>query len=60
MLQPKLELGLYVVVTVINMGNEAQGEERTVNLQYQHGMQPVFRNLSGVVGSTVEICTPSF
>ena len=31
----------------------------TVNPQYQHGMQPVFRK-SRVVGSTVEICTPAF
>ena len=36
-----------------------QGEEMTVNLQYQPGMQPVFCK-SGVVGSTVEICTSSF
>ena len=31
----------------------------TVNPQYQHEMQPVFRK-SGMVGSTVEICTPAF
>ena len=48
-----------MVVTVINMGNRVQGEEMTVNPQYQHGMQPVFRK-SGVVGSTVKICIPSF
>ena len=42
-----------------NHGNEAQGEETTVNPQYQHEMQPVFRNSSGVVGSAVEICTPA-
>ena len=29
-----------MVVTVINMGNRAQGEEMTENPQYQHGMQP--------------------
>ena len=48
-----------MVVTVINMGNKAQGEETIVNSQYQRGMQSVFRK-SGVVGSTVEICIPSF
>ena len=31
-----------MVVTVINMGNRVQGEEKTVNPQYQHGMQPAF------------------
>ena len=36
-----------------------QGEEMTVNPQYQQGMQPVFRK-SRVVGSTLEICTSSF
>ena len=40
-------------------GSGTQGEEMTVNPQYQPGMQPVFRK-SGVVGSTVEICTSSF
>ena len=49
----------YVVVTVINMRNRAQGEEMTVNPQYQHRMQPVFCK-SGVVGSTVKICTSNF
>ena len=49
-----------MVVIVINVGNGAQGEETTtVNAQYEHGMEPVFRK-SGVVGSAVEICTPSF
>ena len=48
-----------MVVSVINMGNRAQGEEMTVNPQYQHGMQPVIRK-SGVVGSTIKICNPSF
>ena len=48
-----------MVVTVVSMGNRAQEEEMTVNPQYQHGMQPVFRK-SGVVGSTVKIYTPSF
>ena len=41
------------------MRNRAQGEEMTVNPQYQHGMQPVFRK-SGVLGSTFKICTPAF
>ena len=47
-----------MVVTVINMRNRAQGEEMTVNSQYQHGMQLVFRK-SGVVGSSIKICTPA-
>ena len=46
-----------MAVTVINMRNRAQGEEMTVNAQYQHGMQPVFRK-RGVVGSTVKISPP--
>ena len=41
------------------MRNRAQGKEMTVNPQYQHGMQPVFRK-SEVVGYTVKICTPAF
>ena len=45
-----------MVVTIINMGNRAQGEEMTVN---QHGMQPVFRK-SEVVGSTVKYAPPAF
>ena len=48
-----------MVVSVINMRNRVQGEEMTVNPQYQHGMQPVFHK-SEVVGSTVKICTPAF
>ena len=48
-----------MVFTVINMGNRAQGEEMTVNPQYQHGMQPVFHK-SGVMGSTVKVCNPAF
>ena len=47
-----------MVVTVINMRNRAQGEEMTVNPQYQHGMQLVFRK-SRVVSSSVKICTPA-
>ena len=40
-------------------GSGTQGEEMTANPQHQAGTQPVFRK-SGVVGSTVEICTFSF
>ena len=58
MQHPKLGQGFYVVVTAINTGNGAQGEETTVNPQYQHGMQPVVCK-SRVVGSTVAIRTPS-
>ena len=47
-----------MVVTVINMRNRAQGGEMTVNPQYQHGMQLVFRK-RGVVGSSIKICTPA-